>query len=152
MNKNSLIKNRLIKSSLLNENQFSFSEEKFEKKISDWFENALEVKFQKKGTNLFFEIAFYEIANKKEINLFSFQLKNNTYSGTGYNVLSIDDFCTKNNLENKWNSVNNFNGNSFEEKLNNLIIDFEQFIRSTDLIKVFRGEVWYDQYWINYRD
>lgn len=152
MNKNISIKNRLLKSYLLNENQFYFSEEKFEKEISNWFENALEIKFQKKGTKLFFEIAFYEIADKKEINLFSFQLKDNTYSGIGYNVLSINDFCTKNNLENKWNRLNNFNGITFEEKLNNLIIEFEQFVRSTDLIKVFRGEVWYDQYWINYRD
>ena len=66
--------------------------------------------------------------------------------------MNFDDFCTINNLENKWNSVNNFNGISFEEKLNNLIIDFEQFVRRTDLIHVFRGEVWYDQYWINPRD
>lgn len=152
MNKNSLIKNRLIKSSLLNENQFSFSEEKFEKQIGNWFKNAFKIKFQKKDTKLFFKIAFYEIAEEQEINSFSFQLKDNSYSGKGYNALNIGDFCTINNLENKWNSVNNFNGISFEEKLNNLIIDFEQFVRSTDLIKVFRGEVWYDQYWINPRD
>lgn len=152
MNKNSLIKNRLIKSSLLNENHFFFSEEKFEKQIGNWFENTFKIKFQKKDTKLFFKIAFYEIAGEQEINSFSFQLKDNSYSGKGYNALNIDDFCTINNLENKWERVNNFQGISFEEKLNNLITDFEKFIRNTDLIKVFRGDVWYDQYWINPRD
>lgn len=58
MNKNSLIKNRLIKSSLLNENQFSFSEEKFEKEISNWFENALEIKFKKKVQIYFLKFLF----------------------------------------------------------------------------------------------
>ncbi|MFY8025637.1 MAG: hypothetical protein ACOVNO_09825 [Sediminibacterium sp.] len=152
MNKNILIKNRLIKSSLLNENQFSFSEEKLNKEQDGLFSFYYSLKFYNSGSELYFYISFTELYDKKAINSIHFWLEKVNYNGKGYRILSIDDFCTINNLENEWNRVNNFQGITFEEKLNNLITDFEQFVRSTDLIKVFRGEVWYDQYWINPRD
>ncbi|PJE45437.1 MAG: hypothetical protein CUR34_14535 [Sediminibacterium sp.] len=144
--------NSIIKSNLLSENSFVFLNEKLEKEKHSSLSNYYTVKFFNFEAQTYFFLSFYELYDKKEINSIHFSLEKINYYGKGYNVLRIDDFCTINNLENKWERVNNFQGITFEEKLNNLITDFEHFVRSTDLIHVFRGEVWYDQYWINPRD
>ena len=152
MNKYDIIKNTIVKSNLLSENGFVFLNEKLEKEKYSPLRNYYTIKFFNATIQLFFYLSFFEFHGIKEINSIYISIEKINYKGIGYNIIRIGDFCTKNNLENKWNSVNNFKGISFEEKLNNLILDFEQFVRSTDLIKVFRGEVWYDQYWINPRD
>jgi hypothetical protein len=152
MDKYNLIKKTIVKSELLSDNLFFFSEEKLNKEQDGLFSYYYSLKFYNSGSELYFYISFTELYDKKEINSIHFWLEKVNYNGKGYRILSIDDFCTINKLENKWDSVNNFQGITFEEKLNNLITDFENFIRSTDLIHVFRGEVWYDQYWINPRD
>lgn len=152
MDKYSLIKNTIVKSNLLSDNQFFFLEEKLKKERDGLFSNYYSIKFYNTGARLYFFVSFIESYDKKEINSIHFSLENTCYNGKGYRILRVDDYCTKNNLENKWDSINNFKGITFEEKLTNLIADFEQFVRNTDLIKVFRGEVWYDQYWINPRD
>lgn len=151
MDKYDIIKNTLVKSNFLSENGFLFFDEKLKKENESFFSNYYYIQFLNSTIQQYFYLSFIEYYDIK-INKIHFWFEKTNYSGKGYKVLNIDAYCSINNLENKWNSVNNFNGISFEEKLNNLILDFEQFVRSTDLIKVFRGEVWYDQYWINPRD
>lgn len=152
MDKYNLIKNTVVKSTLLSENRFSFLKEKLDKQRYGLFSDYYSIKFYNAESQLYFFLSFTESYDKNEINSIHFSLENMNYNGKGYRILRIDDFCTINSLENKWYSVNNFKGNNFEEKLNNLMADFEKFVQSTDLIKVFRGEVWYDQYWIHPRD
>lgn len=152
MNKYDIIKNSIVKSNLLSENGFVLLNEKLDKEKYSPLSNYYSIKFFNAAIQLIFYFSFFEFHGNKEINSIHISLEKINYKGNGYSIIRIGDFCTINNLENKWNSVNNFQGITFEEKLNSLIIDFENFIKSTDLIHVFRGEIWYDQYWINPRD